>query len=159
MHTSTSTSPSALHTRTVASTSDLATRLPDRTRALSLVIWTPVALTLLFIIGGILKFGRYQTLNSLTRRFGRNRLGVPRASLPQLEAAVNEALIWYPKSVRCLQRATATAWLLRLNGYDARLKIGVMPAPLASHAWVELEDGIVNESASYCRAFKVLDVL
>ncbi|HUP03773.1 MAG TPA: lasso peptide biosynthesis B2 protein [Bryobacteraceae bacterium] len=61
--------------------------------------------------------------------------------------ALASSLYWKP--VQCLQRSAAIASLLRRRGVDAQVVIGFQPAPLASHAWVEVEGRVVGDSPAY----------
>lgn len=51
----------------------------------------------------------------------------------------------YVPHATCLTQALAARTLLRLNGYDSELKIGVVKdaANLAAHAWIEIDGRIV----------------
>jgi hypothetical protein len=64
----------------------------------------------------------------------------------------------YWKRVRCLQRATATVRLLRAHHVDASLVIGYRRKPFVSHAWVEIDGQVVNDSPAYARRLSVLYV-
>lgn len=57
------------------------------------------------------------------------------------------ALYWKP--VLCLQNAIVTAKLLRRRGFAAEVVIGCRPEPFFSHAWVELDGCVVNDSPVY----------
>ena len=71
--------------------------------------------------------------------------------------AVDEACVWYVKRAFCLQRSAVAAWLLRRHGLRASLVIGYRPMPFESHAWVELDDHVVNERPQYKTRFHVLE--
>jgi len=71
--------------------------------------------------------------------------------------AVDLAICFYLKRVRCLQRSVVTTRLLRCCGADARLIIGYRPRPFCSHAWVEVGGRVVNDSARYQRLYQVLE--
>jgi hypothetical protein len=73
--------------------------------------------------------------------------------------AVDEACVWYVKRVYCLQRSAVATWLLRRYGVDAALVIGYRPAPIDSHAWVEVDGTVVNDRPQYQKFFLVLDRL
>jgi len=62
----------------------------------------------------------------------------------------------YIKPVRCLQRSVCAVWLLRQSGIAARLVIGYRPVPFHSHAWVEVDGRVVNDSRSYPARLRVL---
>jgi hypothetical protein len=65
--------------------------------------------------------------------------------------AVTQVCSFYWKPVLCLQRSAVTASLLRTYGIDATVVIGYKPAPLFSHAWVEVEGRVVGGSPAYQR--------
>jgi hypothetical protein len=65
--------------------------------------------------------------------------------------AVTQVSSFYWKPVRCLQRSAVMASVLRIYGIDASVVIGYKPAPLFSHAWVEVEGRVVGGSPAYQR--------
>jgi hypothetical protein len=72
-------------------------------------------------------------------------------------AAVDMACIWYWKEALCLQRSAATACLLRQYGVAAKLVIGAQQMPFKAHAWVEVEDRVVNDKPYMHEMYAVLD--
>ena len=70
--------------------------------------------------------------------------------------SVATATCLYWKPVMCLQRSVCTARLLRGRGVPARLVIGYRPDPFLSHAWVEVDDRVVNDSPIYRQRLFVL---
>jgi hypothetical protein len=70
--------------------------------------------------------------------------------------AVSLAACLYWKPVLCLQRSLCTVRLLRKHDVVARLVIGYLPRPFFSHAWVEVNDRIVNDSPTYRERLQVL---
>jgi len=70
--------------------------------------------------------------------------------------AVTLAGCFYSKPILCLQRSVVAARLLRKAGVDARLVIGYRPAPFLSHAWVEVDGRVVNDSQAYRERLHVL---
>ena len=70
--------------------------------------------------------------------------------------AVATATCLYWKPVMCLQRSVCTARLLRARGVPAHLVIGYRPDPFLSHAWVEVDDRVVNDSSTYRQRLFVL---
>jgi Transglutaminase-like superfamily len=86
----------------------------------------------------------------------RRTLGDPTGSVPSADAdcrRIIEAMDWaialYWKPVLCLQNAIVTARLLRRRGFEAEVVIGCRPEPFFSHAWVEVEGRVVNDSPAY----------
>jgi hypothetical protein len=73
--------------------------------------------------------------------------------------AVNLAACCYFKPVRCLQKSVVTARLLRRCGVDGRVVIGYRQSPFFSHAWVEVDGHVVNDSPVYKEQLKVLAVI
>jgi hypothetical protein len=96
----------------------------------------------------------------VARGFGKARLRTVRYD-PEIEtrvcAAMNWALSLYWKRVLCLQRSLATARLLRSCSLDARVVIGCRPEPFVSHAWVEIDGRVVNDSPGYQKLLCVLE--
>ena len=104
----------------------------------------------------LLKRGGFQRVYESVRQTEvspRTLKGDPVASVC---GAVNLAACFYWKQVFCLQRAVATARLLKRSGVSATTVIGYRPSPFISHAWVEVDGKIVNDSSEYQR-MRVLD--
>jgi hypothetical protein len=74
-------------------------------------------------------------------------------------AAVNMAACFYFKPVHCLQKSVVTARLLRKCGIDCKVVIGYRQAPFVSHAWVEVDGRVVNDSPAYKEQLAVLSVI
>jgi hypothetical protein len=70
--------------------------------------------------------------------------------------AVSLAACFYVKPVLCLQRSIVAARLLRKHSIAAQLVIGYRPAPFLSHAWVEVDGRVVNDSPGYKQRLQVL---
>ena len=87
-------------------------------------------------------------------------LGAPRTPESIVERAICDAVVlaccFYWKPVLCLQRSTCAVRLLRAYGIPARLVIGYRPRPFFSHAWVEVDGRVVNDSPVYQQRLRVL---
>jgi hypothetical protein len=70
--------------------------------------------------------------------------------------AVATASCFYWKPVLCLQRSVCAVRMLRRYGVPARLVIGYRPVPFLSHAWVEVDGRVVNDSPAYQQRLRVL---
>lgn len=70
-------------------------------------------------------------------------------------SAVNDASVWYPKRVRCLQRSAVTTCLLRSCGIPAKLAIGAQMTPIRAHAWTEVDGKAINERRDVQRIYSV----
>ena len=70
--------------------------------------------------------------------------------------AVSLAACLYWKPVLCLQRSVCIVQLLRKHDVAACLVIGYRPVPFFSHAWVEVNGRIVNDSPTYQERLRVL---
>jgi hypothetical protein len=68
-----------------------------------------------------------------------------------------QSLYW--KRALCLQRSVATTRLLRQHGIRAELVIGYRADPFMSHAWVEIDGQVVNDSPAYQQRLRVLERL
>jgi Transglutaminase-like superfamily len=89
-------------------------------------------------------------------RFVSGRMGRPmrvdspgRADIRRMCEAIGWAAAFYWKPVLCLQNSIVTARLLRRRGIAAEVVIGCRPEPFFSHAWVEVDDRVVNDSPVY----------
>src|SRR5258708_36049135 len=69
--------------------------------------------------------------------------------------AVNNACIWYPKQVRCLQRSMVTTCLLRSCGVPAKMVMGAQILPVRAHAWTEVDGKAINERRDVQRIYAV----
>jgi hypothetical protein len=71
--------------------------------------------------------------------------------------AVNCMSSFYWKPLFCLQRSVVTARLLRAYGIQADVVIGYRANPFMSHAWVEVDGRVVNDSPVYQERLQLLD--
>jgi hypothetical protein len=74
----------------------------------------------------------------------------------QICQAVDLAAVFYFRKVLCLQRSAATVRLLKRHGFPAQLVIGVQQLPFAVHAWVELDDRVINDKPYMSDIYSVL---
>jgi hypothetical protein len=82
--------------------------------------------------------------------------GVPQnVSAEQVCEAINYACVWYPKRVRCVQRATVTVCLLRRFDIPAQLVMGAQKLPFKAHAWAEVDGCPVNERRDVRKRYAV----
>lgn len=117
-----------------------------------------------WVIRALCELTRYDLLNTTFgfRRIQRQGARQPVASTAHAEAeeqvcnAVSLAACFYWKPVRCLQRSVAAVRLLRKAGINGRLVIGYRPSPFFSHAWVEVDGRVVNDSPAYKERLHVL---
>jgi hypothetical protein len=82
------------------------------------------------------------------------------ASQEEIDAAVmavRDACVLYFKPALCLQRSIAATRMLRRLGAPAQLVIGCRPAPVASHAWVEIGGEIISDRMSGLEFYRVVD--
>ena len=72
-------------------------------------------------------------------------------------SAVDMACIWYWKEALCLQRSAAAVCLLRSQGVEAQLVIGIQQIPFKAHAWVEVDGLVVNDKPYTPEMYAILD--
>jgi len=82
-----------------------------------------------------------------------------RAETKEICEAISLATCFYWKPVHCLQRSVVAARLLRKHGVNGRVVIGYRPSPFFSHAWVEVNGRVVNDSPAYKDRLHVLCTL
>jgi hypothetical protein len=80
-----------------------------------------------------------------------------RLSSGDLCRAVDLSCVFYFRQVLCLQRSAATTLLLRNHGWPAEMVIGAQITPPKFHAWVEIEESIVNDKPYMLEMYKVLE--
>ena len=106
------------------------------------------------VIHAVLRVKRMRA-NPTTRRVGRRST--------DLEATVCDAVVLacclYWKPVLCLQRSICAMRLLRSRGVQARVVVGYRPVPFFSHAWVEVDGRVVNDSPVYQTRLTVLHTI
>jgi len=113
---------------------------------------------LLLRIGAMMRWRGIQPVHELvlnSKVDGSNRCR--NAELNQLLKAVDLACICYPKRVLCLQRSAVTVQLLRANGFEAEMVIGVQTLPFASHAWVEINHVVVNDKPYVTELYRPIE--
>ena len=117
-----------------------------------------VAFSALLFVDGVMKLAGFQRFYRMLRSWP-VRQGRP----PDVEAvattcsAVDRAATYYFKRAWCLQRSATAVCLLRLRGVDAKLNIGVQKIPFYAHAWVEVDDEVVNDHPQVQKRYTVLE--
>jgi hypothetical protein len=69
--------------------------------------------------------------------------------------AVNNACVWYPKRVLCLQRSAVTTCMLRHYGVPAQMVVGAQKMPFKAHAWTEVDGRAINERRDVQKVYGV----
>ena len=72
---------------------------------------------------------------------------MPTKSIDNLEKRIARSYRFIPLPIQCLDQAVVGWYLLNIHGYAANLKIGLSLTPLRSHAWVEVENWILGDTA------------
>ena len=75
----------------------------------------------------------------------------------QICASVDLACSWYLKRTLCLERSVVGAVILRLYGYPGEVVIGARVIPFHTHAWIEIEGNVVNDTGTVQTFYGVLD--
>jgi hypothetical protein len=101
--------------------------------------------------------GNFSALYHKVRAYPIRKAPESIASAERICAAVDMACIWYWKEVQCLQRSSATACLLKRQGAQAHMMIGVQEMPFKAHAWVEMHGQVVNDKPYMREIYLVLD--
>jgi Transglutaminase-like superfamily len=101
--------------------------------------------------------GSFSALYERVRNYPMRKKFPSSRSIEEICAAVDMACIWYWKEALCLQRSAATACLLRQHGVAGKLVIGAQQMPFKAHAWVEVEDRVVNDKPYMHEMYAVLD--
>lgn len=116
----------------------------DEQRAVLAMLWLVPALHV-----AVRVFDYRRTRGFVERRADARRAeltGAPRDVQPyRLATSRVTRYSWLPGN--CLSRSLALLWLLRRNGHDADLRLGVSldGGAFAAHAWVELGGVVLND--------------
>ena len=76
-----------------------------------------------------------------------------------VNAAVDRAAVWYPRTLLCLPRSAVATWFLRRRGVPAVMVIGVRKMPFYAHAWVEVDGRVVNDKPAVQTLYPPIDRL
>jgi Transglutaminase-like superfamily len=106
----------------------------------------------------LLQFDNIRSIHELVRKCSvgfRTELEGPTSA--ELCHAMDLACVFYVKEVLCLQRSAATALLLRRYGFPADMVIGAQMLPFKAHAWVEINNAVVNDKPYMSEIYTVLE--
>ena len=105
----------------------------------------------------IMHFRDFKQLHAIVRRQQIRPVTRLKTTSAELCRAIDLACVFYFKRVQCLQRSAATAVLLRRYGWKAEMVLGAQLLPFLSHAWVEIEEQVVNDKPYMTEIFHVLE--
>ena len=80
------------------------------------------------------------------------------AHLEKVARSLDLACAFYPKQALCLQRSAVLVKMLRRRGVPAKIVIGAQKLPFKAHAWVEVDDKILNDRLASREKFLVMEV-
>jgi hypothetical protein len=103
------------------------------------------------------KVGGFPTVRKLVLRTKPSPRRPAPDTVQKVVDAVDIAGCFYVRTVRCLHRSFAAVRLMRKLGVDAELIIATRPMPFLSHAWVEVDNQIVNDKPGYKRKLLVME--
>lgn len=87
----------------------------------------------------------------------RDRTVATAASIARCSEAITWATLHYPRAARCLQSSAALTVILRKHGVPAAVVIGCEALPFYSHAWVEVNSIVINDSQTVQKRFAAID--
>jgi hypothetical protein len=112
---------------------------------------------LLIRMSVLLRRGDMEALHASVRSQRVLKSTIDREDAVELCRAMDVASVFFPTTVRCLQRSAATAILLRRHGIQSEMVIGIQLMPLKSHAWVEVGGRVVNDKPHIQELYQQLD--
>lgn len=127
--------------------------MPVAIGVLGRIFWELIRYDVIFACRGLRGVSRIRSLKVSTSG---TRCAETESTICEAFAAVAP---FYWKPLACLQRSIVLARLMRSRGIPAEVVIGYRPAPLVSHAWVEVDGYIVGDSPTYQRNLYVLERL
>lgn len=99
----------------------------------------------------------FRALHRVVKATPTRRVNTSHNSEVEIVRAMRTACLFYFKPAMCLQRSAVVTRLLRRRGIAAELVIGCLPAPIASHAWVEVAGQVVSDHRPDLEHYRVLD--
>ena len=120
------------------------------------------ALLLMPLAGLLLRLLRYQKvlhgLQRLTPLGRRQPDEVAAEELKRVGELVNIAAWRGVYTATCLRRSLVLWWLLRRRGFDSQVRIGIRKngGEFTSHAWVEWEGVVINDTADIADLYIVV---
>lgn len=99
----------------------------------------------------------FASMHRMVRQWRVSRRTTDEFAVERVCEAVNNACVWYPKRVLCLQRSAVTTCLLRYCGVPAKMVMGAQDLPFKAHAWTEVDGRAVNERRDVQKAYGVLE--
>jgi hypothetical protein len=99
----------------------------------------------------------FRALHTVVVRTPTRSTTTARTSATDVVTAMRRACLFYFKPAKCLQRSAVVTRMLRRHGIAAELVIGCLPAPISSHAWVEVSGEVVCEDRPLLQHYLVLD--
>jgi hypothetical protein len=100
----------------------------------------------------------FSSLHRQIRSFRVRKPGRDAANVESVSHALNVACTFYPKRVLCLQRSSVLVKMLRRRGVPARMVLGAQKLPFKAHAWVEVDEAILDDRLASREKFLVLEV-
>lgn len=74
----------------------------------------------------------------------------------RVRAMVDRAQMYYPKKAMCLQHSAVVSCLLRRRGVPAEMVLAAREFPPKGHAWVEVNNEVVNDFVAVQSEYRVL---
>ncbi len=108
--------------------------------------WTLKAWFALLVVDLSLRFGGFPRVRRIVEQTCIAPAAGPRDDAIEIVCeAVERAAVFHVRTLECVQRSAATARLLRRLGVPAVMVVGCRVMPLSGHAWVEVDDRVVND--------------
>ena len=95
------------------------------------------SMLVLIVVDAVVHLFRFSTLAHLLRHV--HTTSSHSRSEERVMRTLNFACLLYPRVVRCLVYSAAATILLRREGHDVHLVVGMRKIPFAAHAWCELD--------------------
>jgi len=121
---------------------------------------TSVAFAGLLVADIVLRLGGFRLLHRIVKRWpvSKRNLNIDDDEIAGVCTTVDRATSYYVKHTWCLQRAAVTTCLLRMKGIPAQMVIGCRKMPFHGHAWVEVNNRVVNDNnmvqTFYCTLYR-----
>jgi hypothetical protein len=106
------------------------------------------------VVGGLLKAGQLKVLVSLFRRSSRSCDHGPSAEVIDRVFVFTRLRPWfYTAYNKCLFDSLVLRMFLQLSGEPAQIVLGVATKPFRAHAWVQIGEYAVNDTAENVQSY------
>ena len=101
-------------------------------------------------------FGYARVMRAARRFFPKREARAAEHTIAATMRTLITATALYPGRSQCLEQSVTAFMLLRRQGFDVSVRLGVQPYPFSAHAWLELNGAPLTETPEAISNFALL---